>query len=284
MGEVEVLESGFFSTIQDEGRLGFSKFGVPRSGAMDKTSFRLANALLGNQENDACIEWVFQAPVLKFSAPTSISITGAFTECFLNGVPVKMYSRIFVKKGDVFSSNFCKNKKYGYVGIRNGFLSDVRLGSRSFFKSITSSPILSKDDEMAYQKDEKSVMSFSSISDASYFDDHDKLMVYKGAEFDQLTSVQKEVLLNSEFTISDQANRMAIQLIEKLKNTLPSMLTSPVLPGTLQLTPSGKLIVLMRDCQTTGGYPRVLQLSNKAIDIIAQKRRGEKCKFQLVEE
>ena len=107
--------------------------------------------------------------------------------------------------------------------------------------------------------------------------------MYKGPEFDALNEDQKSKVLDAFFTISNTINRMAIQLEEKIANTLPSIITSPVLPGTIQLTPSGKLIVLMRDCQTTGGYPRVLQLSENSINHIAQKRMKEKCGFKLIE-
>ncbi len=74
---------------------------------------------------------------------------------------------------------------------------------------------------------------------------------------------------------------MAIQLQEVLQNKLQSIVTGPVIPGTVQLTPSGKLIVLMKDCQTTGGYPRILQLSEVAINKIAQKVLGDKVKLTL---
>ena len=74
---------------------------------------------------------------------------------------------------------------------------------------------------------------------------------------------------------------MAIQLQEQLQNDLKPIITGPVVPGTVQLTPSGKLIVLMRDCQTTGGYPRILQLSDKGIRTIAQKLTNENINFSF---
>jgi allophanate hydrolase subunit 2 len=75
---------------------------------------------------------------------------------------------------------------------------------------------------------------------------------------------------------------MAIQLVETLPNALKSIYTSPVIPGTVQLTPSGKLIILMRDCQVTGGYPRILQLSDYAISRLSQKVAGDQVKFELM--
>ena len=76
---------------------------------------------------------------------------------------------------------------------------------------------------------------------------------------------------------------MAYQLAPTFDNALDPILTAPVLPGTVQLTPSGQLIVLMRDCQTTGGYPRVLQLTEDAISILSQKTTGNSLKFRLKE-
>jgi len=75
---------------------------------------------------------------------------------------------------------------------------------------------------------------------------------------------------------------MAYQLDEAIEEHSISMLTSATLPGTVQLTSSGKLIVLMKDGQTTGGYPRILQLSDKAIAILAQKRTGAKVCFKFL--
>lgn len=75
---------------------------------------------------------------------------------------------------------------------------------------------------------------------------------------------------------------MAYQLDQTVKNNLTPIITSMVMPGTVQLTPSGKLIILMRDCQTTGGYPRIFQLSDTAMNILSQKFTGAMIKFKLL--
>lgn len=282
MGLVKIIKPGIFTTVQDEGRFGFSKYGVPKSGAMDLESLRFANLLLGNDKNCACIEWTFQAPVLQFSEATSIALTGAPVDAFLNGEKIKMYHQTKVGKNDILVINFCKNKIYGYVGIKDGFSSSIVLDSRSYYGGITAKKKLSVGDGIAYKKQEYFKGNFSGVS-ASFFAKTTKVVeVYPGPEYESLSIEQKRVLTNSVFTISNTINRMAIQLEEKLKNSISSIITSPVLPGTVQLTPSGNLIVLMRDCQTTGGYPRVLQLTENTINQIAQKRMGEKFNFVLV--
>lgn len=282
IGKAKIIKAGLFTTIQDEGRFGFSKFGVPRSGAMDKLSFGLANSLLGNSKNAACIEWAFQPPILQFLESTEIVLTGAEADPFLNDVKIDMYRKISIAKNDILKFNFCKNGIYGYVGISNGFSTSLVLKSRSFYKSITSSYRLENETILSYQKSNIHDNQLSNISVPSLFDNTKELEVYKGPEFELLSKDQQSFLLDNSFTISGTINRMAIQLEEKLDNDLPSILTSPVLPGTVQLTPSGILIVLMRDCQTTGGYPRVLQLSEMSINRIAQKRMKEKCDFKLI--
>ena len=105
--------------------------------------------------------------------------------------------------------------------------------------------------------------------------------VFPGPEFEILSEDQRSNLFQQEFTIDKNNNRMAIQLNEEVKNNLDSIITGPVIPGTVQLTPAGKLIVLMKDCQTTGGYPRVLHLSEKSLNIISQKLMGESVNFSL---
>ena len=86
-----------------------------------------------------------------------------------------------------------------------------------------------------------------------------------------------------KFTISNHNNRMAYQLNESFDNQLEPIITSLVMQGTVQLTPSGKIIILMRDCQTCGGYPRILQLSKKSINILSQKHMLNHIKFELID-
>ena len=75
---------------------------------------------------------------------------------------------------------------------------------------------------------------------------------------------------------------MAYNLKEKIQAGTTSIISSPVIPGTVQLTPSGQMIILHRDCQTTGGYPRILQLDEKSLNNLAQLRIGDKIKFEIV--
>lgn len=282
MGQITCITSGLYTTIQDKGRFGFSEFGVPKSGVMDQRSFFLANALLGNDKNCAALEWTMISPKLLFSARSIIVCTGAICDPFINGKQNKMNTRILIEKDDVLEFKNVKNGCWGYVGIYGGFTSEIVMSSRSFYKNVTKSSVLKKGNIVPYGVIESNVFNFSSVKVEAFWKKSDWIDVYPGAEYDQLLRNEKESLFNSKFTISNVRSRMGIQLKEGFSNVLPSMLTSPVLPGTVQLTPSGKIIVLMRDCQTTGGYPRILQLTKEAINFLAQKREGDCVRFRLV--
>ncbi len=100
---LKVIKTGFYTTIQDLGRIGFQKFGVPVSGTMDNYSARLANALLGNNKNDAVLEITMTGPTLQFGCDTFICISGADISPRLNNKPIKLKGVVKVKKNDVVS-------------------------------------------------------------------------------------------------------------------------------------------------------------------------------------
>jgi len=281
---IKVIKSGFYTSIQDCGRFGYGVYGVPTSGSMDSYSSQFANAVLGNFDKSAVLEITMTGPKLQFLRPTIIAISGADMSPALNDKPIKINSIITVRENDVLSFGRLRLGLRAYIAIKGGFLSNKVLGSRSMYKGITSTNRISNKDDLAYNSylDVQKALNANIKYDKSILET-DTLEVFKGPEFDRLTKEMQTQILNSNFNVSKLNNRMAYQLEPLFKNGLKQILTSPVLPGTVQLTPSGRLIVLMRDCQTTGGYPRILQLSNKAINILSQKTEGNCLKIRLKE-
>jgi len=279
---IKVLHPGFYTTIQDLGRKDYQYLGVPVSGAMDLEASRIANAILGNDEKCAVLEITMVGPKLEFTCDTAISITGANLSPNLNGIKINNYIAINVKKGDILSFDRLNMGFRSYLAISGGFQTEFVLNSRSMYKGLTSTFQLQKDDILKIETQTSSSNKYASIkANISYLDNH-IIEVFKGPEFENLNAIQITTLFSKEFTISKENNRMAYQLNEFVVNNFEDIITSLVLPGTVQLTPSGKLIILMRDCQTTGGYPRVLQLSEASINVLAQKFTGNKIKFRLI--
>ena len=279
--EIEVIKPGMFSTIQDQGRFGFREYGVPLSGPMDTYSSRMANLILGNSPDAALMEITQMGPTLRFSAASQIVVCGALLSPSLNDQPIQNNRIYEIAPEDQLSFGKRIIGCRAYLALKHGFKSEEILGSRSWYTGITSFAALEKGMRVSYSevsgtKDEH----FSAVKFRNQFTSAE-VEVYPGPEFDLLSQEQQNFVENSSFAIGRNNNRMGIQLQDELKNDLDPILTGPVLPGTVQLTPSGKLIILMRDGQTTGGYPRVLQGTNKGMDILAQKVMGDSITFEM---
>ena len=278
---IKVLKEGLFTTIQDIGRFGYKNIGVPVSGSMDQTSAKLANLLLGNDESSAVLEMTLVGPTLEFMNDTYISITGADMNPSLNKQKVLQNKPLFVNKGDILYLSHSSNGMRSYLGIKGGFNSEKKLGSKSFYRGITKREKLIKNDKIKFAKVTSSPMKMNKSINDFKINRKNKINVFKGPEFDLLDSSSKDIIFNTDFTIGVN-NRMGYNLVEPIENTISSIISSPVMPGTVQLTPSGRLIILCRDCQTSGGYPRVLQLDKSSMDSLSQKTIGETIKLKLV--
>ena len=220
-------------------------------------------------------------PTLEFMNDTYISITGADMNPLINKQKVLLNETLLVKKGDILYLAHSSNGMRTYLGIKGGFNSETKLGSKSFYKGITKREKLIKNDKIKFDLSVISPKKVNqNINDLKIIR-NSKIKVFKGPEFDLLDTILKDLIFNTNFTIGIN-NRMGYNLVEPIKNSISSIVSSPVMPGTVQLTPSGKIIILCRDCQTTGGYPRILQLDKSSINCLSQKTIGEIINFKLV--
>lgn len=280
---LKVLKPGFFTTIQDKGRVGFAAVGVPISGAMDQFSADLANRILNNSANCAVLEITLGACKFQFTKTTTICISGGNFSPTINNIAISLNKRILIHPNDILSFGKINYGIRCYLAVKGGFLSEKKLNSRSFYPYITKEYLLKKDDLIIYNEVKNEIE--TSKASIKINQNHFKtpfIECYKGPEFDLLSDHQQKKIFNTTFTISKDNSRMGYKLNEIVENNLSQILTSAVLPGTVQLTPSGTLIVLMRDCQVTGGYPRVLQLTETAINQLAQKTTSAAFQFLLI--
>jgi len=281
---IKVLQPGLYTSVQDKGRFGYRNMGVPACGTMDSISAGLANALLNNNENNAVLEITLQGPKLEFTKPTAIVLTGAQLSPKLNTISISNYKIYTVKCGDILSFGKLTKGLVAYLAVYGGFQSETILKSKSFYTDITTKGRLQKNDFIPY----KTITTYikqanSSIKSTKQFFETNSIEVYKGPDFELFSSAEQDKLVSSLYTISTSINRMGYRLEETVVPHKKSIITSPVLPGTVQLMPSGQVIILMKDAQTTGGYPRIFQLSEKSIAILAQKKAGDTLTFLLLD-
>lgn len=276
---LRVVHTGFFTTIQDEGRFNYRDKGVPVSGAMDSYSAKMANTLLNNAVDDALLEITMTGPTLAFEEATYIAITGAEMSAQLNGKPISSYTVHALHPGDVVSFGKLIYGFRTYLAIKNGFKTEKVLGSRSYYKSVTQLNRIKEYMELPYDPITEFQPKILDIRPSPFHKEH-ILLVKPGPEYKILEDHHMEVLFSRDFTIAKENNRMAYQLEEKIPGHAITLLTSATLPGTVQLTGSGKLIILMRDGQTTGGYPRILYLAQRAVSVLSQKKNGDHVSFK----
>jgi len=275
---IKFISKGLYTTIQDDGRFGYRNIGVPSSGYMDRESAQTANLIMDNPINNPVIEATLIGPTIKFEKSTFICITGSDFNPMLNESRISLYTPVKVNKGDILKINNSSIGSRCYISIKGGIKVDKVLGSKSYYPQISDSSIIEKGDEFKFETN-KSEPNYKLINQK--FELNKNLKVFKGPEFNSLNKGSINKIIDQEFSIGIN-NRMAYNLKEKIQAGTTSIISSPVIPGTVQLTPSGQMIILHRDCQTTGGYPRILQLDENSLNNLAQLRIGDKIKFEIV--
>lgn len=279
---IEVLHPGLYTSIQDRGRFGYRDQGVPLSGAMDQYAAQLANQILGNSADSPLMEFVLQGPTLYFQKAAKIAISGGLWQVELNQKKIQLNQVVHLPAKSNLKIKRNLRGMYGYLAVSGGFELPKVLGSYSFYPKITQAAQLKKGDQIRLGKinPKKNMPTASAVFRKDIFQTN-VLEVESGPEFELLSKAMQKKLFTTDFSPSNNSNRMAYLLEHNADFSAEEIITGPVQPGTVQLTPSGNLIVLMRDAQTTGGYARTLQLTPMAINQLAQIKPGESFQFKL---
>ena len=204
-----VISPGLQTSIQDLGRKGYRRYGVPIAGAMDKYSAILANKLLNNKEGFPVMEITQIGPKIFFEDETQIVITGADISAKINEKPIELNTIYYIRIGDVLNFGRCNYGARAYLGVKGGFKTEVKLGSYSYFKGVTTDQMIAKGNRLEiaeYKKDSKAVTSKVKVA-KSHFNTN-KLEVTKGPEYYRLTKKNREILFSEKFSIDVLNNRM----------------------------------------------------------------------------
>ena len=253
---MKLIKRGLLDTWQGLPIYGLQHEGIPPGGAMDTFSLQIANALVGNDVYDKVLEMHFPTGVYQFETSTLLAICGAnFTAC-VDNVEVPMNQPIKVPPGAILS---CKKPVSGqrvYVATR---------------------PL--QDEQVSRVK----ILPWSMNPENVFTEEPIRILC--GREWDQIKACSQQLVLSKSFAISPTSNRMGYQLIQEPLKTLASqnLLSSAVTAGTIQLLPSGQLVVLMAGHQTTGGYPRLAHVISADLPRLAQKGPGDSLRFTLTD-
>lgn len=283
-----IKKPGILSTIQDLGRTGHRALGINPSGVMDHAAAILINALLGNPENEAVLELHFPAGEFIFETACSFAIGGADFGARLNGNEIPNWKAMAASNGDIltFSGPYLGSRSY--LAVAGGFRNDKWLGSKSTNLTAGAGGLqgrkLTQGDRIEFDAARTIEPLSLGPSLIPQYGSLPTVRVIAGAEFDLVTGKSEQDLLLGKFTLTKDADRMGYRLNGPELHLLheKEMVSSAVTFGTVQLLPDGQLIVLMADHQTSGGYPRIANVIDVDLPLLAQFSPGDGVSFQLV--
>ncbi|AHM63559.1 Urea amidolyase protein [Flammeovirgaceae bacterium 311] len=303
---VKILSPGLLSTIQDAGRSGYRKEGIIASGAMDLYAHRIANLLVGNEEEEASIEICMSGLSLQFEASHLVAITGADLSPAVDGISVKMWRPVWIPKGSILSFGAPASGCFAYLAIAGSFDVPEVLGSYATYLAAGLGGYrgrpLQTDDLLECKKATellpllnslKHLGSGHSVVEAPWapdtqllpeYQENPVIRVIRGLEWELFNKESLQIFLAEPFRVTAHSNRMGYRLQGPSLSlaTQAELLSSAVSFGTVQVPASGDPIVLAADHQTTGGYPRIANVISADFSSLVQTQAGKKIYFKEV--
>ena len=293
-GGIEILEAGLMTTIQDGGVVGFQKYGISQSGAMDKASFDLANALCVNGENAACLETTLLGPKIRFASDCAFAICGAaFEGAALDGVHIEMNKRIFAKAGSVLECGRASKGLRSYIAFGGGVLARKIFGSastnvKSKIGGYGGRPLAAGDAlALGYIREISGrtwndAALIGSVMTAGVCEEPLVLECVKTSQSDFFGTECIEKFSAAVYTVCAQSDRMGIRFEGPSLDCGKTDIISDAIPfGAVQITSAGLPLVMAADRQTTGGYAKIACVKKASMYKLAQALPGTKVKFKI---
>lgn len=285
-----VTKRGLFTTVQDFGRYGFQRYGVPVSGAMDTHAFRAANLLVSNKPNDAALEITLMGPELLLLNATQVAITGANLSPTINGEPVDSWQTLQVRKGDALSFDLPKEGCRAYLAVNGGIDVPVLLGSRSTylrggFGGFSGRQLREGDVINSFEPRARLESRLSLPQELiPHYRREITVEVVLGPQVSDFTERGLTVFLSNPYTMTTDSDRMGSRLEgpEVEARGPASMVSDATPPGSVQVPIGGKPIILLRDAQTTGGYHKIAVVTTPDISRLGQLRPHSRVRFSKI--
>ena len=290
--ELAFLTGGFRTTTQDGGRASHTHIGVPVGGALDRSAMEFANSLVGNPLHSPVLEITLTGPRLKCLTAGTVALVGGDFDLRVNGRISTKNTAVYLNATDEIAIERRGKGCRTYLAVAGEWLaakwlgsaSALRIGSHEFLPdAVWQTGQTLKTREPQVKPWPQTVLPPAKQSAI--------INVFPGPEYSWLDQQSAAQLFTVPLRVVDPSNRIGLRTeLDPAASPLtvkPShsseMISSGVQPGTVQLTSEGQAIILMRDGQTIGGYPRVLQCTRQATNQLAQLMVGDRLAFKLVE-
>ena len=277
---LQVLESGLLTTVQDLGRYGYERFGIPVAGAMDPFAIQAANVLVGNEPGEAALEITLSGPTLRATDSCLIAITGADFPYRVGGREIPMWMAVFVRKGWLIEFGGQKTGCRAYLAVAGGIDVPTVMGSKSTYLTGGfggfEGRALRKGDLIPIGKPTFHLPGLAGkgfpTDRIPKYSDAPEVRVILGPQDDYFTQEGIATFLSSEYQVSSTSDRMGYRLQgPEIAHIGRADIISDGIPlGSVQVPADRQPIVMMADHQTTGGYPKIATVINADISLLAQ--------------
>ncbi len=292
MPSLEIIAAGVHTTIQDRGRFGFQDVGLPAAGPLDRISFRLANALVGNPPGTPALEMLLQGPTVKVGADcVRVALVGGDAEIQIrsgNARIVPAGHSVRLARDEVFRIGALGNSICAYLAIEGGPEIPPVLGSASTYVRGAIGGFegrrLRAGDSVPLKLTGVDVRREYALAQPLDLALDQPIRVVLGPQADYFTPAAVQTFLSADYTVSPQADRMGYRLegpaLAHAKGY--NIVSDGIVAGAIQVPGSGLPIVLMVDHQTTGGYPKIATVISADIPVIGRRKPGRPIRFVAV--
>ena len=283
-----VENGGLQSSIQDAGRRGFSDIGLTQSGAMDEMAFGYANFLVGNAFNTPAIEIAMGGASFKARSEMCIVICGANMQPTCNGHSIALWQTHPLRRGDVITFGFANEGQFAYIAVAGGFQTPFTYGSYSTSlkeglggldgRKLKTGDLLHTFGNRCPVDRRKLERKFIPKYPGTI-----TVRLVKGYQEAMFDTKAQETFFNSVYTFKGEGDRMGYRLSgEKVVPSSTGILSEPICYGAVQVPSHGEPIVLLKERQTIGGYPKIGSIIAVDCFKLAQLKAGGKVKFKEV--
>lgn len=284
-----VQNGGMLCSIQDAGRKRLNDIGLSQSGAMDERSFGYANLLVGNAFNTPTIEIALGGASFVALGAMCIAICGADMSPLCNGKPLALWTTHQLQKDDILSFGYASKGQFAYLAIAGGFQTPFSYGSFSTsikegLGGIDGRKLKSEDILLSIEA--RCPMERRSLEKEFIptFPQEVTLRVVKGYQEKLFDAKAQEIFFNTSYMYKGEGDRMGYRLSgEKISSSVTGILTEPICFGAIQVPSHGEPIVLLKERQTIGGYPKIGSVITVDCFKLAQVQAGAKVRFKAIE-
>ncbi len=286
---IEILSPGLQTTVQDTGRHGFGRYGVAPSGALDSFALRIANLLVDNHEDAACLETLLMGLRIKALADMTIAVSGANLQPRVDKRPLPMWRSHEFKKGEILSFLGPASGCRAYLAFGGGIQVPVVMGSSSTNlpsafggyqgRALQPGDVLSLDLPPGGLKAVDRALNPEAIP---VYPDKWPLRVMWGPQGEDFLQPARDVFINSTYTVSAESDRTGVRLdgppIDKKEGTPASIISEGVVSGSIQIPGDGKPIIILGET-VTGGYRKIATVISADLFMLGQIKPGDQVEF-----